>query len=73
MRLMQLTYNSQTLLGAGCTERSDAGLSSLGLQVVDCLNKHDIIIDLAHCGTQTTLDVIGESDDPVMLPCFAAD
>lgn len=64
VRIMQLTYNRQNSLGAGCTERSDGGLSHRGIDVVDRMNKLGSIIDLSHCGKYTTLDAISESEDP---------
>lgn len=67
MELMQLTYNAQTLLGTGCTDRSTGGLSSLGVQAVNRINELEIMIDLAHCNRQTTLDTMEVSDDPVMF------
>lgn len=67
VRVMQLTYNSQTLVGTGCTDRSDGGLSNQGLDVVERLNELDAVVDLSHCGTQTTLDGIEHSDAPVAI------
>jgi len=64
VRSMQLTYNSRNLVGDGCTERTDAGFSDFGVDVVERLNELGIIVDLSHCGEQTTLDGIEFSDDP---------
>lgn len=57
-RWMQLTYNLRNLLGDGCTERTNAGLSDFGIEVVERMNELGIIIDLSHCGRQTTNDGI---------------
>ncbi len=57
-RWMQLTYNQRNLLGDGCTERTNAGLSDFGIEVVERMNELGIIIDLSHCGRQTTNDGI---------------
>lgn len=65
IRLMQLTYNRQNELGTGCTDRSDDGLSYRGLEVVDRMNELGAVIDLSHCGKETTLDAIEHSDSPV--------
>lgn len=67
VRVMQLTYNAQNLVGTGCTDRSDGGLSNHGLDVVERMNGLDAIVDLSHCGTQTTLDGIEHSDSPVAI------
>ena len=67
MRCFQLTYNSRNLLGDGCTERTNAGLSDFGVEVVDRMNKVGVLIDLSHCGEQTTFDGIEFSEKPVAI------
>ncbi|MFB6299954.1 MAG: dipeptidase [Halobacteriales archaeon] len=64
IRIVQLTYNTQNLVGTGCTERVDAGLSNHGVEVVGHLNDRGMVVDLSHCGTQTTLDGIEVSNRP---------
>ena len=49
-RWMQLTYNHRNLVGDGCTERTNAGLSDYGIEVVERMNELGIIVDLSHCG-----------------------
>lgn len=67
MRWMQLTYNSRNLIGDGSTERTNAGLSDYGVEVVERMNELGIIIDLSHCGPQTTNDGIAFSKSPVSI------
>ena len=57
-RWMQLTYNERNLLGDGCTERTNAGLSDFGIEVVERMNELGMIVDLSHCGAATTNDGI---------------
>ena len=57
-RWIQLTYNERNLLGDGCTERTNAGLSDFGIEAVERMNELGIMIDLSHCGHQTTNDGI---------------
>ncbi len=57
-RWIQLTYNERNLLGDGCTERTNAGLSDFGIEAVERMNELGIIVDLSHCGRQTTNDGI---------------
>ena len=64
-RVIQPTYNNLNLIGAGCTERVDPGLSMFGHDVVEELNRLGILIDLSHCGVNTTDDVVEASTDPV--------
>jgi len=67
MRCFQLTYNARNPLGDGCTERTNAGLSDFGIEVVERMNKVGVLIDLSHCGSQTTLDGIAFSGKPVAI------
>lgn len=60
-RWIQLTYNQRNLLGDGCTERTNAGLSDFGVEVVERMNELGIIVDLSHSGRQTTDDGIAFS------------
>jgi len=74
VRVIQLTYNRRNLLGDGCMEPADAGLSRTGLEVVERLNKLGILVDLSHCGRRTSADAIKASTKPVAFThtgCFA--
>jgi membrane dipeptidase len=63
-RCIQLTYNSRNLLGDGCTERTNAGLSDFGVAVVERMNQLGIVVDLSHCGEATSRDGILVSKRP---------
>jgi membrane dipeptidase len=67
IRIVQLTYNMGNSIGVGTTERYQdvAGLSYLGLQLVEKLNELKIVVDTGHCGYRTTLDAVDASKDPV--------
>lgn len=64
-RVFQLTYNLQNLVGAGCYARSEARLSQHGVEVVERINDLGGIVDLSHCGYETTLDAVELSNEPV--------
>ena len=66
-RVSQLTYNSQNMIGSGCTERGDGGLSVFGVQIVRQMNKVGMLIDVSHCGDRTTLDAIDASSKPLAI------
>jgi membrane dipeptidase len=66
-RVIQLTYNERNLLGNGCYERIDDGLSRFGLAAVEEMNRLGILIDLSHVGDRTTLDAIENSAKPVAI------
>ena len=65
VRVVQVTYNERNLLGNGCYERVDEGLSNFGLDAVRLMNELGILIDLSHVGDRTTLDTIEHSEKPV--------
>jgi membrane dipeptidase len=67
VRVIQLTYNRRNLLGDGCLETANAGLSRLGQQVVERMNGLGVLVDLSHCGHRTTLDGIATSKKPVAI------
>jgi membrane dipeptidase len=67
MRSFQLTYNYRNRLGDGCLERTNSGLSEFGIEVVARMNRVGVLVDLSHCGPQTTLDGIAFSAKPVAI------
>jgi membrane dipeptidase len=67
VRIVQLTYNTRNLLGDGCLERTNAGLSKFGLEVVARMNKMKMLVDVSHCGEATALDAITHSAAPVAI------
>jgi membrane dipeptidase len=58
---------TQSLIGSGCLEPEDHGLSAFGRDVVQELNSSGVAIDLSHCGPRTTLDTIELSSRPVLF------
>jgi membrane dipeptidase len=66
LRMLQLTYNSMNFVGAGCTERTDAGVSSYGVKFIERMNELGILVDTGHVGRQTTLDAVEISKAPVV-------
>lgn len=67
IRVIQPTYNRRNLLGDGCMEPADAGLSRSGHAAIERMNELGILVDLSHCGRRTAHDAIGASEKPV---CF---
>lgn len=67
LRCAQLTYNSQTVIGSGSTEREDGGLSDYGVSVVGEMEKVGMLIDVSHCGDRTTLDAIELAKGPIAI------
>ena len=67
VRIAQLTYNNQNLLGSGCFESSDAGLTRYGRVVVEEMNRVGMLIDLSHVGYRTSREAIEASAVPVSI------
>jgi membrane dipeptidase len=65
VRVIQLTYNTRNLVGDGCTEREQGGLSRFGVELVRHLNELGVIIDVSHSGYGTTMDAISVSERPI--------
>jgi len=61
VRVVQLTYNDRNLVGCGCTEATDDGLTPFGRDLIERLNTLRLVVDLSHCGAQTTADAMGVS------------
>lgn len=63
--VIQMAYNTQNLVGSGCYESNDGGLSDFGHEVVAEMNRVGIMCDLSHVGARTSDDVIRASKKPV--------
>ena len=66
VRMMHLTYNRRNLIGDGCAEKADSGLSDFGRMVIAEMNRVGIIPDVAHSGQRTSLEAALCSQKPVV-------
>jgi membrane dipeptidase len=64
--VMQLTYNTQNLVGSGCYETHDGGLTDYGRDAVAEMNRVGILVDLSHVGARTAADAVEASERPVV-------
>lgn len=67
VRHMLLAFQVRNLVADGCAERSDAGLSNFGCQVVREMNRVGIIVDCSHAGQRSSLEAIELSEWPVIF------
>ncbi len=67
LRQGQLTHNWRNWVGDGCTERTQAGLTYFGVDLVRRMNELGIIVDVSHSGYQTTLDAVEASSKPIVF------
>lgn len=64
IRMMHLTYQRRNMIGDGCGETANAGLSDFGRAVVKEMNRVGVIPDCAHSGWQTSLEAAQISEKP---------
>lgn len=67
LRILEPTYQTRNLLGDGCGETHDGGLTRYGRDVIKRMNELGIVVDLSHCGWKTSADAIEASRDPVLF------
>ena len=66
-RFMQLTYNNQSLLATGCYEPDDTGLTRMGKEVVEEMNRVGLVVDMSHSAEISTLQAIEYSSRPIVI------
>ncbi|MEO2016867.1 MAG: membrane dipeptidase [Fuerstiella sp.] len=66
IRMMHLTYQRRNMIGDGCGEESNAGLSDFGRSAIAEMNRIGVIPDCAHSGWQTSLEAAQVSSKPVV-------
>jgi membrane dipeptidase len=67
LRMVQLTYNLRNLVGDGCTEAHQGGLSYFGREMAQRLNEARILVDVSHCSEQVGWDAIKISTAPIVV------
>lgn len=67
LRICQPTYNRRNLIGDGCVESADGGLSRLGYEFVAEANRLGILLDLSHAGRKTIAQGIAASSAPMAI------
>ncbi len=67
VRVFQLTYNRGDLVGDGCLEPRDAGLTNWGRDVIGKLDELRAAIDISHSGGRTGKDALRAAKRPVLI------
>jgi membrane dipeptidase len=65
-RMMHLTYNRTNVIGGGCGESTNIGLTDFGRAVVGEMNRVGVIVDVAHSSCQTGFDAARASKAPIV-------
>jgi len=66
-RFMQLTYNNQSLLGSGCYETNDTGITRMGREVIEEMNRVGLVVDMSHSAERSTLEAMEISSRPIVI------
>jgi len=66
-RFMQLTYNNQSLLGSGCYENNDTGITRMGKEVIEEMNRVGLVVDMSHSAERSTLEAMEISSRPIVI------
>ncbi len=72
VRLMHMSYNRRNFVADGCAEPADGGLSALGRDLIACLNRNGIIVDVPHTGHRSSIEAAKASTKPIMASHTAA-
>lgn len=67
VRIMQLSYNNQSLLATGCYEDDDPGITRFGKQAIKEMNRVGMVIDMSHSAERSTLEAIELSERPIAI------
>jgi len=67
VRFMQLTYNNQSLLATGCYEPDDAGITRMGKEVIEEMNRVGLVVDMSHSAERSTLEAMEVSSRPIVV------
>ncbi len=67
LRSLQLTYMERNLLGDGCLEPENRGLTNFGMQVVRECNRLGIVVDCSHVGQRTSIEAAKLSRKPIVI------
>ena len=67
VRIVQPTYNVRNLMGDGCIETADGGLSKLGYEFIAEMNRLHLLLDLSHAGARTIAEGIAASKAPMAI------
>ena len=67
VRICQPTYNRRNLVGDGCLESADGGLSQLGHEFVTEINRLNLLLDLSYAGPRTISEGIRASTAPMAI------
>ena len=67
VRWMLIAYNRANLVGGGCLDPHDAGLTEYGARAIDEMARVGMVTCCSHTGERTSFDVIEHAKNPVIF------
>ena len=67
LRCLSLAFSENSYYGCGHASEVDTGLTGLGRQAIERMNRLGIVIDLSHSGDRTALEALELSAQPVIF------
>lgn len=67
VRVIQLTHNRRNIVGDGCMEPGNAGISNYGYKVIERLNAENVVVDLAHGAARTIKEALAACKAPMLI------
>ncbi len=74
VRFVHPIFNLVNSIGGGSADRIDIGLTKFGIKVIQEMNRVGMLVDGAHAGYKTTLEMMEVSEAPVIfshLGCYS--
>lgn len=67
VRHMLLAYNRRNFVADGCAERTNAGLSNVGVRLVEEMNRVGMLVDGTHSGYRSTMEAMEIATRPFIF------
>ena len=67
LRCLSLAFSENSYYGCGYAAAEDTGLTTLGKQAIQAMNRLGIVIDLSHSGDRTAFEAVAESRHPAIF------
>jgi membrane dipeptidase len=67
IRVVQPVYNRRNMMGDGCLEPNNGGLSLSGHELVTRLNTMRVLVDMSHAAPRTQAEAIAQSKRPCAI------
>jgi membrane dipeptidase len=67
VRWMLIAYNRRNAAGGGCLDETDEGLSNVGRQIIDEMERVGMVLCLSHAGRRTAQEALEYSTNPTIF------